>query len=85
MELLSAVSGDDRFKEAAKDLPKGERKTMRLAYLDKVEKRGDERATTRTWAESVRNVMKNMKLSAQQAMDLVSVPVDLRNKVLKQL
>ncbi|MDD6922856.1 MAG: Rpn family recombination-promoting nuclease/putative transposase, partial [Veillonellaceae bacterium] len=43
MELLSAVTGDDRFKENAMHIPKGERKTMRLAFLDKLEAESEAR------------------------------------------
>ena len=39
----------------------------------------------RTWVASVRNLMKSMKLTAQQAVEAVSVPMELREKVMEQL
>ena len=38
-----------------------------------------------TWVASAKNLMKNLKLTAQQAVDAVSVPMELRAKVLEQL
>ena len=49
------------------------------------EARGRAEGTIQTWAASARNIMKNMKLTAQQAVEAVSVPMELRAKVLEQL
>jgi len=39
----------------------------------------------KTWVASVRNLMKSMKLTAQQAIDAIAVPVEFRQKVLEQV
>ena len=39
----------------------------------------------KTWVASVRNLMKSMKLTAQQAVEALAVPMELRQKVLKQI
>ena len=46
---------------------------------------GEARGTEKTWVASVRNLMKSMKLTAQQAVEAVAVPMELRAKVLEQL
>ena len=89
MELLSAVSGDDRFREAVQGLPKGERKTMKLAYLDKVEARsearGEARGKEKTLLENIHSLMETYKLSAQQAMDALRVPQESRSRLMTLL
>ena len=49
------------------------------------EARGEARGTEKTWVASVRNLMNSMKLTAQQAVEAVAVPMELRAKVLEQL
>lgn len=51
----------------------------------KGEARGVAKGEAQTWVTSARNLMKNLKLSAQQAVDAISVPANLRAKVLEQL
>lgn len=46
---------------------------------------GEARGTEKTWVASVRNLMKSMKMTAQQAVEAVAVPIELRAKVLEQL
>ncbi len=47
--------------------------------------KGRAEGEARTWVASVRNLMKSMKLTAQQAVEAVSVPMELREKVMEQL
>ena len=49
------------------------------------EARGEARGEEKTWVKSVRNLMESMQLTAQQAIDAVAVPANLRQKVLEQL
>lgn len=44
-----------------------------------------EEGEEKTWVASVRNLMKSMKLTAQQAVEALAVPMELRQKVLKQI
>jgi len=46
---------------------------------------GEARGEERTWVASVKNIMKSMELTAQQAIEAVAVPVELRQKVLEQV
>ena len=58
---------------------------MGLPMLDEIEERGVARGEEKTWVASVRNLMKTMKLTAQQAVEAVAVPANLRQKVLEQV
>ena len=49
------------------------------------EARGKAIGEESTWVKSVRNLMNSMQLTAQQAIDAVAVPAELRQKVLEQL
>lgn len=46
---------------------------------------GEAKGEAKAWVASAKNLMKNLKLTAQQAVDAVSVPMELRAKVLEQL
>ena len=49
------------------------------------EARGKVLGAEQAWIASVKNLMKSMKLTAQQAVEAVAVPVELRGKVLEQI
>lgn len=51
----------------------------------KAAKKARAEGETQTWIASAKNLMKNLQLTAQQAVDAVSVPTELRAKVLEQL
>ena len=89
LDLMALLTEDVRFKEAKDAIGEGASMTMRSILLDQIEARGEARGraegTIQTWAASARNIMKNMKLTAQQAVEAVSVPMELRAKVLEQL
>ena len=44
-----------------------------------------EESKIEAWAESVKNLMKNMKWTAQQAIEAIAVPAQYREEVLDQL
>ncbi len=97
LALLSIVAGDDRIWEAAKAWNEKEESDMGLAMLDEIEERGEKRGLERgkeigkeigtetTWISSIRNLMKSMKMTAQEAADALAVPQNLRKKVLEQV
>jgi len=82
-DLFSAVTGDTRFIEMYKK-SKGEVSDMSCVALDylaeeytaKGEARGEDRATL----NSIRNLMKNVKWTANQAMDALSIPQEERKR-----
>lgn len=93
LDLMALLTKDVRFKEAKNNVKEGASMTMRSILLDQIEEKsraegeacGEARGTEKTWVASARNIMKNMKLTAQQAVDALSVPTELRAKVLEQL
>lgn len=44
-----------------------------------------EESKIETWAECVKNLMKNMKLTAQQAIEAIAVPAQYREEVLDMI
>ena len=101
LDLMALLTQDVRFKEAKTHVKEGASMTMRSILLDQIEEKsraegeargraegeayGEARGTEKTWVASARNIMKNMKLTAQQAVEALSVPTELRAKVLEQL
>ena len=93
LDLMALLTQDVRFKEAKENVKEGASMTMRSILLDQIEARGRTEGeargiaerTAQTWVASARNIMKNMKLTAQQAVEAISVPMELRAKVLEQL
>ena len=49
------------------------------------EARGEKRGREQTWVASVRNLMKSMQMTAQQAAEALAVPAEIRQKVLEQV
>ena len=49
------------------------------------EKRGEKRATLETRLEDVLNLMKSLKMSAEDALDALRVPPKSRNALLKSI
>ena len=82
-DLFSAVTGDTRFIEMYQK-SKGEVSDMSCVALDylaeeykaKCEAHGEDRATL----NSIRNLMKNVKWTANQAMDALSIPQEERKR-----
>jgi hypothetical protein len=46
---------------------------------------GEARGVANTWVASARNLMRSMKLTAQEAVEAIAVPAPLRERVLQQL
>ena len=86
LELLSVMSGDSRPLEGKKNGKKGDRETMRLAMLDKIEERGKEQGkkegiligTRDAVVSTIRNLMASQKWTAAQAMEAMGVPMPER-------
>ena len=91
LELLSVMSGDSRPLEGKENGKKGERETMRLAMLDKIEARGEARGkeegkregkkegillgTRNAVVNTIRNLMASQKWTAVEAMEAMGIPV----------
>ena len=79
LKMLKAITHDDRFIEVL-DGEGGKPKDM-CEVLDRVE----ERAVDKTRLESIKNVMDGLKYTAQQAMDLLKIPVSDQPKYMAKL
>ncbi len=53
--------------------------------MEEMLKEGREQEKVETWAESIRNLMRNLNLTAQQAMDALSIPAAEQEKVIALL
>ena len=87
-DLFSAVTGDTRFIDMYQK-SKGEVSDMSCVALDYLidEYKAKERADERDLAmlDSIRNLMKNVKWTANQAMDALSIPLDERKRYVDKI
>lgn len=92
--LLEALTGDIRYKDIVPELSEQERKGGSITMcelIDKYEKRGIQQGiqqgmkcgTENAICSSVKSLMKNLKLTAEQAMAVLEVPEEEKQKYLK--
>ena len=87
---MSVVTQDDRF---AQMLEEGGKPKDMCEVLDRAEARGEERGIAigeakgieQTRLENIKNVMEGLKFTAQQAMNLLKIPVEEQSKYLSML
>lgn len=86
-EMIERKLEQDFGVKTDEDARKGLTNMCNLSEGIKEEGRAEGRAEgeARTWVASVRNIMKNMKLTAQQAVEAVAVPAQFRKQVLEQV
>ena len=92
---MAAITQDDRFTEMA-EMEGGKPENM-CEVLDRAEARGEARGKVigeargeargieKTRIESIKNVMESLKMTAQQAMDVLKIPVAEREKYASKL
>ena len=78
LQLLSVMTNDRRFEEVISDgQPEGGVRSM-CDVLEKVEKRGINKGIDigreEAYVKSIQNMMQALKLTAQQAMDVLKIP-----------
>ena len=91
LKLMSAVTRDERFVQLL-EAEGGKPKDM-CEVLDRAEARGEERGIAigeakgieQTRLENIKNVMEGLKFTAQQAMNLLKIPVEEQSKYLSML
>ena len=87
LKLMSVLTQDSRFEEALEG-EGGKPKDM-CEVLDRVEARGEargvEKGIDQTRLENIKNVMEGLKYTAQQAMELLKIPVSDQPKYLAKL
>ena len=86
MELLSAVTQDTRFMDAYnKRLAEGRPMKNMEAWIDEAENRGIEKGSQKTLVASIKNLMKTMNLTADEAMNALLVPQEQKEKLIPLL
>ena len=87
LKLMAVVTQDDRFAQMLEE-EGGKPKDM-CEVLDRAEARGiaigETRGIEQTRLENIKNVMDGLKFTAQQAMNLLKIPVEEQSKYLSML
>ena len=83
LKLMAAITHDERFVEVL-DGEGGKPKDM-CEVLDRVEEKGRRDGVDQTRLESIKNVMEGLKYTAQQAMDLLKIPLSEQPKYAAKL
>ena len=83
LKMLKAITHDDRFIEVLNG-EGGKPKDM-CEVLDRVEARGEEKGFDKAILESIRNIMKTLKLGPKEAMDALLIPTADRSKYAAKL
>lgn len=83
LKLMSVLTQDHRFEEVLEG-EGGKPKDM-CEVLDRVEARGKQEGVDETRIESIKNLMKNLKLTVKQAMDALGIPDADQPKYLARL
>lgn len=78
--MLGAVTGDDRYSEILNE--EGGKPENMCEVLDRAEARGEIRGMDKARLEGINSLIEKLKLSAQQAMDLLSIPSQEQAKYL---
>ena len=81
LKMMAAITHDDRFVEAMEG---GKPRDM-CELLDRVEEKGRQEGVDATRVESIKTLMRKLKYTAQQAMDLLEIPVSDQDKYLAKL
>jgi len=81
LKMMAAITHDDRFIEVMEG---GSPKDM-CELLDRVEEKGIEKGVEQTRIENIKSIMKGLKYTAQQAMDLLNISADDQKKYLAKL
>ncbi|MDY6267356.1 MAG: Rpn family recombination-promoting nuclease/putative transposase [Selenomonadaceae bacterium] len=83
LELLSALSGDNRFWESGKDVKEGEKFTMRSVALDKIEARGRKEGITAATMKIVRKML-TMKMPYDSIAESTEMPIEEVVRIAKE-
>ena len=84
--LLEALTGDVRYSDIVPEMLKQEREEGGITMcelIDKYENRGMQRGAERAILESIKKMMKNLKLTAEQAMTALEVTEEEKQKYLR--
>ena len=91
LKLMTAITRDDRFADTLDE--EGRKPGNMCEVLDRVEEKGKIEGRTEgrkegideARLESIRNIMNTLKMTTNQAMDVLRIPVSEREKYLKKI
>lgn len=84
LDMLIAVTKDYRLEDIYQSLTEGDDGNME-AWIDKIEDRGRKEGGWSMLVSNVQNLMKNLKCSADKAMDVLDVPQNERAALMAAL
>ena len=79
VEVINEVTG------SRIDIPDGAKEVNMCLAIKEIERKASEKAAEKTLLESIHNLMKNMKLTAEQAMDALGIVGEDRSRYAKML
>ena len=81
LKMMAAITHDDRFVKVME----GGKPSDMCELLDRVEEKGIEKGIDQNRVESIKNLMKTLKLTAKQAMDALLIPAADQEKYMAKL
>lgn len=85
MELMSVITGDNRYVEAINSSFKGGNSTMSCVILDRIENKGIEKGIEKGILKSINSLMETMGWNADTAMNALEIPKEEQEHYLSLL
>ena len=84
LKMMASITRDDRFLDVLYDEEGGKPEDM-CEVLDRVEAKGEAKGIDKARLESIKNLMKNVGWTIQQAMDALGIPKSEQSKYVAKL
>ena len=82
--MMASITRDDRFLDVLYDEEGGKPEDM-CEVLDRVEAKGEAKGIDKARLESIKNLMKNVGRTIQQAMDALGIPKSDQSRYIAKL
>ena len=84
LKMMASITHDDRFLDVLYDEEGGKPEDM-CEVLDRVEAKGEAKGIDKARLESIKNLMKNVGWTIQQAMDALGIPKSEQSRYVAKL
>ena len=84
LKTMASITRDDRFLDVLYDEEGGKPEDM-CEVLDRVEAKGEAKGVDKARLEGIKNLMKNVGWTIQQAMDALGIPKSEQSKYIAEL
>ena len=84
LKMMASITRDDRFLDVLYDEEGGKPEDM-CEVLDRVEAKGEAKGIDKARLESIKNLMKNVGWTIQQAMDALGIPKSEQSRYIAEL